>query len=126
MLSATNVPSSHPSSKTLSARLAPLSRALCVSRSILPRISLSPPQPPKRPVGCGQGSALTRFVQLRTEVLFRNRQTRVYAPPSRDEAVGAHPLGDAGPPAPRLRERPARHGDVLAARRLRAAGRRFG
>ena len=49
MRSATNVPSSHPSSKTLSARLAPLSRALCVSRSILPRISLSPPQPPKRP-----------------------------------------------------------------------------
>src|SRR3954468_11779796 len=38
-----------PPPETLSARLAPLSRALVFSRSILPRISLSPPQPPKRP-----------------------------------------------------------------------------
>src|SRR5919202_1512558 len=37
-----------PPPKTLRARPAPLSRARCVSRSILPRISLSPPQPPKR------------------------------------------------------------------------------
>src|SRR3954453_18139839 len=59
-----------PPPETLSARLAPLSRALRVSRSILPRISLSPPQPPKRPIGCGQGSALTPFVQLRTQLHF--------------------------------------------------------
>ena len=70
-------PSSHPSSKNTSrpAR-SPEPGALCFSRSILPRISLSPPQPPKRPVGCREGSALIPFVQLRTEFCFATCKPR--------------------------------------------------